>query len=138
MAVTIQLPADIEQRLRAQTPDLDAELKEAVALDLFRRGKLSHYELSKMLGLDRFETDAYLKRHNVVEGSLTMQDLTSRPKRSIEFLARRFADARCQSWKHPVDRASTISRRRSNSSFKELPQPLAKPEAVHHLAFPNY
>jgi predicted HTH domain antitoxin len=75
MAVTIQFPADVEQRLRAQTPDLDTELKEAVALDLFRRGKLSHYELSKMLGLDRFETDAYLKRHNVVEGSLTMQDL---------------------------------------------------------------
>ena len=75
MAVTIQLPADVEQRLRAQTPDLDTELKEAVVLDLFRRGKLSHYELSKILGLDRFETDAYLKRHNVVEGSLTMQDL---------------------------------------------------------------
>jgi predicted HTH domain antitoxin len=75
MAVTIQFPADVEQRLRAQTPDLDTELKEAIALDLFRRGKLSHYELSKMLGLDRFETDAYLKRHNVVEGSLTMQDL---------------------------------------------------------------
>jgi len=75
MAVTIQLPADIEQRLRAKTPDLETELKEAIALDLFRRGKLSHYELSKMLGLDRFETDAYLKRHNVVEGSLTMEDL---------------------------------------------------------------
>ena len=75
MAVTISFPADIEQRLRAQTPDLDAELKEVVALDLFRRGRLSHYELCKVLGLDRFETDAYLKRHNVVEGSLTMQDL---------------------------------------------------------------
>ncbi len=75
MAVTIQLPAGVEQRLRAQTPDLDAEVKEAVALDLFRRGKLSHYELSKFLGFDRFEAEAYLKRHNVVEGSLTMQDL---------------------------------------------------------------
>jgi hypothetical protein len=28
-----------------------------------------------VLGLDRFETDAYLKRHNVFEGSLTMADL---------------------------------------------------------------
>jgi len=61
--------------LRAQTPDFDAEVKDAVALDLFRRGKISHYELSKFLGLDRFETDAFLKRHNIVEGSLTMQDL---------------------------------------------------------------
>jgi predicted HTH domain antitoxin len=75
MAVTIQLPDDVERRLRAQTPDFDAEVKDAVALDLFRRGKISHYELSKFLGLDRFETDAFLKRHNIVEGSLTMQDL---------------------------------------------------------------
>lgn len=75
MAVMIELPADVEQRLREATPDLDAQAKEAVALDLFRRGKLSHFELSKVLGLDRFETDAYLKRHNVYEGSLTMEDL---------------------------------------------------------------
>jgi predicted HTH domain antitoxin len=75
MAVTIQLPTDLEQRLRAESPNLDTEAREAVALDLFRRGKVSHYELSKVLGLDRFETDAYLKRHNVVEGSLTMEDL---------------------------------------------------------------
>lgn len=75
MAVTIHLPLDLEQRLRAQLPDLDKEAREAVALDLFRRQKISHYELSTVLGLDRFETDAYLKRHNVVEGSLTMQDL---------------------------------------------------------------
>lgn len=75
MAVTIQLPVDVEQRLRAEFADLDTEAKEALALDLFRRGRLSHYELSRVLGLDRFETDAYLKRHNVFEGSLTMQDL---------------------------------------------------------------
>lgn len=75
MAVTIQMPREIEQRLRAQNSDLDALAKEAVALDLFRKGKLSHYELSRMLGLDRFETDAYLKAHNVVEGSLTAEDL---------------------------------------------------------------
>jgi hypothetical protein len=75
MAVTIQLPEDVERRLRAESPNFDAEAKGAVALDLFRRGKISHYELSTMLGLDRFETDAYLKRQGVVEGSLTMQDL---------------------------------------------------------------
>jgi Uncharacterised protein family (UPF0175) len=44
-------------------------------LELFRRGRLSHYELSRVLGLDRFETDAWLKRHNVFDGSLTMADL---------------------------------------------------------------
>ena len=75
MAVTIQLPSEVEQRLRAGSADLDGEAKDIVALDLFRRGKLSHYELSQILGRDRFETDAYLKRHDVVEGALTMEDL---------------------------------------------------------------
>ena len=80
MAVTFQLPGDLEKRLRAQSPDLDAEAREISTLELFRRGKLSHFELSQVLGLDRFETDAYLKRHNVVEGALTTQDLDEQAK----------------------------------------------------------
>ena len=75
LRVTLDLPADLEERLRRESPNLDADVKEAYALELFRRGRLSHYELSRVLGLDRFETDAYLKRHNVFEGSLTMADL---------------------------------------------------------------
>jgi len=61
--------------LRAQSPRLDADATETVALDLFRKGMLSHYELSRTLSLDRFETDAYLNRHYVFENSLTMEDL---------------------------------------------------------------
>ena len=68
------LPYDAAPLMTPSTAP-DAEFREACALELFRRGKLSHYELSKLLGLDRFETDALLKRHNVVEGSLTMDDL---------------------------------------------------------------
>ena len=73
--VTLDLPADVEAKLRREHPNLAAEVKEAYALELFRRGSLSHYELSRMLGLDRLETDAWLKRHQVLEGSLTMADL---------------------------------------------------------------
>ncbi len=73
--VTLDLPADVEERLRRETPDLDADVREAYALELFRRGKLSHRELSQVLGLDRFETDGFLKRHNVYAGSLTQADL---------------------------------------------------------------
>ena len=75
LKVTLDLPADVEEKLRREMPDLDADVKEAYALELFRRGKLSHYELSRVLELDRFETDAYLKRHHVFEGSLTVADL---------------------------------------------------------------
>ncbi len=73
--VTLNLPAELEEKLRREIPNLDTDVKEAYALELFRREKLSHYELSEVLGLDRFETDAWLKRHNVFEGSLTMSDL---------------------------------------------------------------
>ncbi len=65
MAVTIQLPADVEERLRADSPNLDFEAKEALLIELYRQDRLSHYELSQALGLDRFETDGVLKKHNV-------------------------------------------------------------------------
>ena len=75
LTVTLNLPPDLEEKLRRETSDLNNDVKEAYALELFRRGRLSHYELSRILGLDRFETDAYLKHHNVFEGSLTMEDV---------------------------------------------------------------
>ena len=75
LIVRLNLPPHVEEKLRQETPDLDNDVKEAYALELFRRGKLSHYELSRILGLDRFETDAYLRRHNVLEGSPTLEDL---------------------------------------------------------------
>lgn len=75
LTITLDLPDDVERKLRAETPDLDADVREAYALELFRRGKLSHQELSQVLGIGRVETDAYLKRHKVLEGSLTMEDL---------------------------------------------------------------
>lgn len=83
LTVTLNLSAEIAQKLRAKTPNLDADVSEAYALELFRRGTLSHYELSQVLGLDRFETDAYLKRHKVFEGSLTMEDLEA-DRRTLE------------------------------------------------------
>jgi len=75
MAVTIQLPAAVEQRLRAETPDLDAEAKEAMLVELYRQDKLSRYELSLAFGHTRFETDALLKKHNVTEDLPTSEEL---------------------------------------------------------------
>jgi len=75
MAVTIQLPADVEERLRAESPDLDALAKEAMLIELYRQDKLSHYELSQALDLDRFETDGVLKMHNVVVDLPTPEEI---------------------------------------------------------------
>ena len=67
MSITVQLPAELEQRLRAQTPDLEAQAKEAMLVELYRQNKLSHTELSQALGLDRLETEGVLKRHLVTD-----------------------------------------------------------------------
>ena len=98
LTVRFDLPPDVEEKLRRQTPDLEGEVKEAYALELFRRGRLSHYELSRVLGLDRFETDAYLKRHNVFEGSLTVED--------VEADRRNLRNLRCG--RQTVDRSESL------------------------------
>lgn len=83
--ITLHFPPEVEEKLRREHADLGAEVRETFALELFRRGKLSHYELSRVLGLDRFQTDGFLKRHNVLEGSLTMDDLED-DRRTLEQL----------------------------------------------------
>ena len=75
LQVTLNLPTEVEEKLRREARDLDTDVKETYALELFRRGQLSHCELSRVLGLDCFATDAYLKQHSVLEASPTMADL---------------------------------------------------------------
>jgi predicted HTH domain antitoxin len=77
MAVSFQLPTDLEHELRSRLRDLDAEAKEALLVSLYRQGKLSHLTLSKALGLDRFETEDVLRRHNVTEDLGTVEDYLS-------------------------------------------------------------
>ena len=75
LTVTIELPVELERALRASERDLGVAAKEALAVSLFRQGKLSHAELGGALNLDRFETDALLKRQLVTTGGLTLADL---------------------------------------------------------------
>jgi predicted HTH domain antitoxin len=75
MSVTLELPKDIEDKLRRENPNLDSDVREACAVALFRKGTLNHYQLSRILQIDRFETDALLKRHGVTEQALTPTDL---------------------------------------------------------------
>ena len=84
MSVLVELPVDIEEALRRENPNLEAEAKEAYAVELFRQEKLNHFQLSRVLGIDRFETDAVLQRHRVTEQSLTLEDV----ERDVETLRR--------------------------------------------------
>jgi len=50
MPITLDLSLDLKRQLREEIPDLDAEVKIAVALDLFRKEQITIYELWLMLG----------------------------------------------------------------------------------------
>lgn len=75
MALIVELPPEMEERLRAESPDLESEAKEAMLIELYRQDRLSHFELSQALGLDRFETDGLLKKHKVTEDLPTLEEL---------------------------------------------------------------
>jgi predicted HTH domain antitoxin len=85
--IAVSLPPDVEERLRTESGDLSTAAREAFAIELFRRGLLTHYGLGQSLGLDRFETDALLKRHEVTEHSLTHEDVDADVKSVNELLA---------------------------------------------------
>ena len=87
ISFAVNLPPDIEERLRAEDPDLAATVREAFAIDLFRRGILTHHGLGQTLGLDRFETEALLNRHRVTEQSLTHEDVDADVQSLNELLA---------------------------------------------------
>lgn len=86
--VKLDFPAALEEKLRDEVKNLDVKVKEAFALQLFREGRISHFELSQALGLDRFETDGYLKRHNVYDGSLTAEDIEHDRRVLAELMAK--------------------------------------------------
>lgn len=71
MAVIVEIPEEVERLLRARYSDLDEKAKVAMLVELYRQDKLSQHELSLALGMDRFETEALLKLHNVVEDLAT-------------------------------------------------------------------
>jgi hypothetical protein len=83
--VSMNLPPEVESQLQGDDLGLAAVAREAVAVDLFRRGILTHPQLGQILALDRFETDALLKRHQVWEQSLSHADADT-DRRSIDEL----------------------------------------------------
>jgi predicted HTH domain antitoxin len=63
MKLTLDLPDEIEERLRSGWSDLPRQALEALAVEAYRSDILSAFEVQKMLGLtSRWETDAFLKK----------------------------------------------------------------------------
>jgi len=62
MQITVELPEDILRR-----PDPGREALEALAVEGYRSGALTHYQASQLLGLSRFEFDGFLKDRNIFD-----------------------------------------------------------------------
>lgn len=61
MAITVQLPDEIEQQLRAHFPDIERRVAEGYAVEAYRRGDLSSRQVGQLLGFaDRAQTERFL------------------------------------------------------------------------------
>jgi len=72
--VSFDLPEPIEKQLRAKLGDLDAAAKEALLVELYRQGQVTQHELATGLGIARLQVDGVLKRHNVTEDLMTVEE----------------------------------------------------------------
>jgi predicted HTH domain antitoxin len=66
MQVTIELPDDLADEIRRASGDVARRVLEAFAIDSYRSGKLTGWQVRQILGLEtRFELDALLKREGL-------------------------------------------------------------------------
>lgn len=59
--VEISVPDRLIKALGAEPAQLPRQTLEALIVQAYRKGRLSHGEVGELLGLDRFATDGFLK-----------------------------------------------------------------------------
>ncbi len=69
MKITVELPDDVARR-----PDPGREALEALTIEGYRSGVLTHYEASQLLQLSHFEFDAFLKARNIDDHAYDLRD----------------------------------------------------------------
>jgi predicted HTH domain antitoxin len=69
MKITVELPDDVARR-----PDPGRQALEALALEGYRSGALTHHEAGQLLQLSRFEFDALLKQRNIYDHAYDIED----------------------------------------------------------------
>jgi len=87
MNLIVEIPDDVASRLKEAGGDLSRRALEALALEEYKRARLTKPELRRLLGFEtRAELDEFLKAHEVF-GSYTPADLERdrRDLRRLEF-----------------------------------------------------
>jgi len=69
MQINVQLPDDL-----AQHPEPGREALEALSIQGYRAGTLSHYQASQILGLSRSEFDGFLKDRHIYDQAYDVED----------------------------------------------------------------
>ncbi len=67
MTISFEIPQNIEQRLHAEGADLDRAAKEAYLVELYRRDRITHDDLSEALGLGFHQTQQLIKEHDACD-----------------------------------------------------------------------
>jgi len=76
MQVTVEIPDDVARILAPQGQDPARATLEAVAIEGYRSGALTAYQVRRLLGFEtRYELDGFLKAHNVWEQAYDLADL---------------------------------------------------------------
>ena len=70
MEIIVKLPDDL-----AQHADPGREALEALVVEGYRSGALSHYQASQMLGMSRIAFDGFLKERNIFDHAYDVEDL---------------------------------------------------------------
>jgi predicted HTH domain antitoxin len=63
MGMTVEISNEIEKSLAREWPDVRRRALEAIALAGYRDGALSRGQIAEMLGLNFWESEAFLKEH---------------------------------------------------------------------------
>ena len=82
MAATIEIsvPDDLITAIGASPSELPRRAFEAMVSEAYRVGQISHAQVGEMLGLDRWQTDAFLKKsqaHRACEAEEFSDDLAT-------------------------------------------------------------
>jgi hypothetical protein len=63
MTVTIEIPDEIAAELTAAGPELSRAAVEGLALEGYRRGVLTQFQVGQLLGLSRIQAEDFLAEH---------------------------------------------------------------------------
>jgi hypothetical protein len=75
MNLIVEIPDDVAQRLAAAGGDLSRRALEALAVEEYKRGRLTKAEMRRLLGFETsVELDVFFKAHEVF-GTYTVADL---------------------------------------------------------------